>query len=110
ADLAVSRAGASTLGELPAAGLPAVLVPYPFVHQEENARYLVRHGAAVQLSDACLYGPDGAPSADALLEVVLPLLEDRERRERMAAACRTLARPDAAQAIVAQLFALAERR
>lgn len=107
ADLALSRAGASVLGELPAAGLPAVLVPYPYVHQEENAEYLARHGAAVWLPDARLYGPDGAPAADALLEVVLPLLEDRERREKMAAASRKLARPDAAQEIVAQLFALA---
>lgn len=107
ADLAVSRAGASTLGELPAAGLPAVLVPYPYVHQEENAEYLVRHGAAVWLPDARLYGADGGPAADALLDVVLPLLEDRERREKMAAAARKLARPDAAQAILGHLFALA---
>lgn len=109
ADVAVSRAGASVLGELPAVGLPAVLIPYPFVHQEENAEYLVRHGAAVRLSDAQLYGPDGTPEASALLEAVLPLLEDRARRERMSAAARALARPEAARAIVAELFSLARQ-
>src|SRR5262249_26248239 len=56
ADLVLCRSGASTLGELPAAGLPAVLVPYPYVHQDENADYLVKHGAARKVPDDTMLG------------------------------------------------------
>jgi UDP-N-acetylglucosamine--N-acetylmuramyl-(pentapeptide) pyrophosphoryl-undecaprenol N-acetylglucosamine transferase len=100
ADVAVCRSGASTLGELPAAGLPAILVPYPYVHQEENADYLVRNGAAVKVLDSQLRGAGGRPDPTALLAALRPILEDAARRAGMAAAARRIARPDAAGAIV----------
>lgn len=90
ADLVVSRAGASTLGELPAAGAPAVLVPgeYEGWSQAPNAEYLQSQGAAVMLRNSEL---------DRLAGTVLELLGDDARLEDMRAAMRRLARPDAAR-------------
>lgn len=102
ADLAVCRAGASTLGELPLFGLPAVLVPYPHAwrYQRVNADWLVRRGAAVRLDDERI----GAE----LVPTVLRLLNDpavlAEMREHMQA----LARPDAASRLADELLALAQ--
>ncbi len=101
ADLAVMRAGASTLGELPAAGLPAVLVPgiYEGGHnQRPNARYLEERGAAVVLDNDQLAR---------LTDVVRDLLTDDTRRRSMAEAARRLARPDAAQRLVRMLQEIA---
>ena len=102
ADLAVSRAGASTMGEFPLFGLPAVLVPYPHAwqYQKVNAEYLVRCGAAVRVNDEDL-GEQLAPT-------VLALLENRSRLEAMAAAARRLAKPQAAMAIAAEIERLVE--
>jgi UDP-N-acetylglucosamine--N-acetylmuramyl-(pentapeptide) pyrophosphoryl-undecaprenol N-acetylglucosamine transferase len=107
ADLAICRSGASILGELPAAGLPAILVPYPYVHQEENADYLVRGGAAVKVLDTNLRTRDGNPDSAALLAAVKAILGDAARRSSMAAAARRLARPHAAGAIAEVLRSLA---
>lgn len=92
ADLAIARSGASVLGEMPATGTPSVLVPLPdpAVHQGENAEYLAQHGAAVVLANHDL------GQLPALLDA---LLGDPARLARMAAAARTLSRPDAASAI-----------
>ena len=108
ADVVVSRAGATTLAELAAAGRPAVLVPLPAAtddHQRKNAEILDRAGAAVLLDQRDL-------TADRLASVVGDLIADPERRGRMAAAMRTFARPDAASRIVDRLIELArpERR
>jgi UDP-N-acetylglucosamine--N-acetylmuramyl-(pentapeptide) pyrophosphoryl-undecaprenol N-acetylglucosamine transferase len=97
ADLALTRAGASTLGELPAFGLPAILVPYPYAwrYQRVNASYLVRHGAAVQIEDAQLAGE--------IIPKVRDLMADKEQLGMMSHAMRSLARPTAAAKIATLL-------
>lgn len=101
ADLALCRSGASTLGELPAVGLPAVLVPYAYAggHQRLNARYLEKNGAAVILDDSNL---------DQMLPVVGTLLHDEAKLRAMRDAASRLARPDAARRIARILLELAD--
>lgn len=108
ADLAVCRSGASTLAELPAAGLPAVLVPYPYVHQEENADYLVRRGAAVKVADAEMLGV-GRTEDGLLYRTIRRLLEENPERTLMHERSRALARPDAARRLADLLLDLAAR-
>ncbi len=100
ADLVLCRAGASTLAEINAWGLPSILVPYPYAaqgHQEENAEILTRAGAAVRVGDADLRGT-------ALVDAVQTLLGDERRRAAMAAASRALGRPDAAEVVAGLLI------
>jgi UDP-N-acetylglucosamine--N-acetylmuramyl-(pentapeptide) pyrophosphoryl-undecaprenol N-acetylglucosamine transferase len=105
ADLMVGRAGASVLGELPAFGLPGVLVPGTFAggHQRHNADWLVEVGAAVRLDDEELQ------QEDTLTTTILSLLDDPTRRRAMAAAARALDRPEAAARIADLLSSLAGR-
>ena len=102
ADLAVARAGGSVF-ELAAAGLPSILVPYPHAtadHQTTNARFMERAGAAVVIPDAELDGPR-------LAREVAVLLGAPQRTAAMAKAAAVVARPDAAERIAEELFALA---
>jgi UDP-N-acetylglucosamine--N-acetylmuramyl-(pentapeptide) pyrophosphoryl-undecaprenol N-acetylglucosamine transferase len=101
ADLALMRAGASVMGELPAVGLPAILVPYPYAggHQVFNAHFLADAGAAIVVEDNKLNG---------LLPLMGELLADEARRTAMSEAARRLARPDAATNIARLLLEVAK--
>ncbi len=101
ADLVVSRAGASALGEYPLFGLPAVLVPYPYVwrYQKVNADYLAERNAAIILQDELL--------EDKLPVILKDLLSNKSKLEAMRTALKSLSHPDAADAIASQLVELA---
>lgn len=101
ADLVLSRAGASTLGEFPLFNLPAILVPYPHAwrYQRINAEFLARQGAAIVIDDQELQ--------DRILPMVQDLIRDRERREKMKSAMKSLAQPNAAESIGQLLLDLA---
>jgi UDP-N-acetylglucosamine--N-acetylmuramyl-(pentapeptide) pyrophosphoryl-undecaprenol N-acetylglucosamine transferase len=96
ADLVIGRSGATTVAELAIAGVPAVFIPYPTAadnHQVLNAREMVAKGAALLFEQAAL-------TADSFAKQLAPLFADDARRAAMAAAMRSLARPDAAKQIV----------
>ncbi|MEO7837178.1 MAG: glycosyltransferase, partial [Acidimicrobiales bacterium] len=99
ADLAVCRAGGTSVAELAAVGLPSVFVPLPIAphdHQTANAAALVRAGAALVV-------PDGELTAERLAAEVDPLLADPRRRQAMSAAGLALARPGAADDVASLL-------
>jgi UDP-N-acetylglucosamine--N-acetylmuramyl-(pentapeptide) pyrophosphoryl-undecaprenol N-acetylglucosamine transferase len=99
ADLAVARAGGSVF-EIAAHGVPAVLVPYPHAaadHQSANARWMTDAGAAVVIADDEL-------TAARLARAVAELLADRTALATMAAASRSLARPQAAREVAQELL------
>ena len=97
ADVAVFRAGATGLAELAARGVPAILIPYPYAaenHQEKNARAMEAAGAAEVILNRDLSG--------AVLKAKLhALLADDAHRTAMAAAMRSLGKPEAAEEIAA---------
>lgn len=101
ADLAVSRAGAATLGEFPAVGLPAILIPYPYAwrYQKVNADYLVGAGAAVRLDDKEM--------ATQLAPTIRRLMDDTATLEKMRRAAIALHRPGAARRVADLLTKLA---
>lgn len=92
ADLVLSRSGASSVAEIAALAVPAVLVPYPLAtadHQTTNARFLVDAGAAIMF-------PDAQIDDEAFSHSLLELLRDGARREQMREAARGLAQDKAA--------------
>jgi len=103
ADLVVSRAGAGTLAEISALGLPSILVPFPHAkddHQTYNARFLARSGAAHVVAEHEL-GPGGLGS------LVETLFADRNGLQAMADAARKHATPRAADDVAEILVRLA---
>jgi UDP-N-acetylglucosamine--N-acetylmuramyl-(pentapeptide) pyrophosphoryl-undecaprenol N-acetylglucosamine transferase len=105
ADLAVCRSGALTVAELAAAGVPAVLVPFPAAvddHQTRNAEFVVKQGAAVLL-------PESALTPNTLAGTLRDLLAGgRPRFERMAQAARSAAITDADQRLADACVAVAK--
>jgi UDP-N-acetylglucosamine--N-acetylmuramyl-(pentapeptide) pyrophosphoryl-undecaprenol N-acetylglucosamine transferase len=106
ADLAICRSGATTLAEITARGVPAILIPWSGAadnHQEGNARALERRGAATIILDSEL-SPNGlAAGIDEMLSQPYRLVE-------MAAASRSAGRPDAAQQVVDVLASISAER
>jgi UDP-N-acetylglucosamine--N-acetylmuramyl-(pentapeptide) pyrophosphoryl-undecaprenol N-acetylglucosamine transferase len=101
ADLALTRAGAISIAELCAWGIPPILVPLPTAaadHQTHNARTLADAGAAVHL-------PQGELTAARLDAVVRELVEDPARLARLAEAARARGRPDAVDRIAERILA-----
>jgi UDP-N-acetylglucosamine--N-acetylmuramyl-(pentapeptide) pyrophosphoryl-undecaprenol N-acetylglucosamine transferase len=101
ADLAICRAGATTVTELAIAGLASLLVPFPLAthdHQRHNAAELVEAGAAVLVSEVGL--------AQVLPETLEALISDRSRLAAMGEAARSVAKPDAAHHVVDELVAI----
>jgi UDP-N-acetylglucosamine--N-acetylmuramyl-(pentapeptide) pyrophosphoryl-undecaprenol N-acetylglucosamine transferase len=105
ADLVVARAGASTLGELAALGLPAVLIPYPYAaedHQTANARAFEAAGAAAILADREL-------NADSLWWLLREIMQPA-RLQTMRNAARSLSTKDPIATILARVDALTSRK
>lgn len=105
ADLAVARAGANTVHELAASGVPSILVPYPHAtanHQEANARALERAGGAEVVLDRDL-------TPERFAESVRSLTEDVERRAVMGKAAAGWATPDAAGRVAELVRSVARR-
>jgi UDP-N-acetylglucosamine--N-acetylmuramyl-(pentapeptide) pyrophosphoryl-undecaprenol N-acetylglucosamine transferase len=99
ASLVIARAGALTLAELAIAGRPAILIPLPTAaddHQSKNAARFAAASAAIVLNQRTSTGAD-------LAQLLSDLLADSGRRQAMAAAMRSLARPNAAADIVDRL-------
>ena len=101
ADLVVSRAGASVLGEFPCFGLPAILVPYPHAwrYQKVNAETLTKHGAALMVEDSKL--------KSGLFLTINKLFETPEKLETMRTAMLSLRSDNAAGKIATQIYELA---
>ena len=102
ADLVICRAGASTVSELTALAVPAVIVPSPYVtnnHQEKNARILEKHGGARVILEKDATG-------EALYRVAGEILRSPELRRSMSAGMAELGIPDATERIYRTVMAL----
>ncbi len=95
ADLVIGRAGAATLAEITALGIPAILIPYPFAaadHQYYNALDLERNGAAVVIVEQDLTSIE-------LLKEIEKIINDRDLHSRMSILSKELGRPEAVDLI-----------
>ena len=102
ADLVICRAGASTISELTALGMPAIMVPSPYVtnnHQEKNARLLEAHGGAEVLLES-------EASGEALYRAAADILRSPDRQAQMKQGMAQLGISDAAERIYKTVMAL----
>jgi UDP-N-acetylglucosamine--N-acetylmuramyl-(pentapeptide) pyrophosphoryl-undecaprenol N-acetylglucosamine transferase len=103
ADVVVARSGALTLSEIAVAGLPSILIPYPYAaadHQRKNSETFANAGAAKVILDREL---DGAKLSEALFEI----LNDKNLRAKMSEGAKTLARPNALKDIADEIERIA---
>ncbi len=103
ADLVVARAGATTLAELTVMGKAMILVPYPGAadnHQEINADWLVKAGAAIKCREEETTGME-------LAEIIVGLVENQTKRESLATMAQKLGEPNAASHLVRHCVELA---
>ncbi|MDG2424629.1 MAG: UDP-N-acetylglucosamine--N-acetylmuramyl-(pentapeptide) pyrophosphoryl-undecaprenol N-acetylglucosamine transferase [Phycisphaerales bacterium] len=108
ASVAISRAGANSVGEIQANAVPAIFLPYPYhrdQHQLFNAKPLVDAGGAHVVQDR-----DDMPTSDEVGHLVENMLNNPTERRAMAEALASQARPDAAEAVAALLLAAANVR
>ncbi len=106
ADLVICRAGATSIAEITALGLPAIVVPYPFAaddHQEINARVLAEKGAVVMIKQESLTG-------STLADAIRRFYENPGELERIKKAVKGFARPGAGETIVEDYTRLIEGR
>jgi UDP-N-acetylglucosamine--N-acetylmuramyl-(pentapeptide) pyrophosphoryl-undecaprenol N-acetylglucosamine transferase len=106
ADLILSRAGASSLNEIEAAGTPCIIIPSPNVtdnHQEKNARVMERNGAALVMLEPGL-------TAEALYQAARELMRDAKRRSEMRAALHKMSVVDSAERIYETILELAAQK
>lgn len=99
ASLVVARAGAQTIAEVSALGIPAVFVPYPYAaedHQTINAKAMTNTGSA-------LWFPESETKEEGFDEMLLNLLKDKEQLKKMARAARSNFKEDSAQQVVLHL-------
>ena len=102
ADAVVSRAGAMTLSEIAAAGVPSVLIPYPRAagdHQTKNGRELAKAGAAILL-------PDEGLTPDVLFGHLSKILDQGEKRRKMREAVSRFRTPDCESVILREILSL----
>lgn len=105
ADLIICRAGATTIAEVTAIGIPAVFIPYPYAsenHQYWNARAIAEKGGGIIIEEAEL-------SHQRLLKVMSEFLEDNEKRSKMKNISKCLGKPDATAVIANLIFSMVQR-
>lgn len=102
ADLVISRAGALSISEFSVCGKPAILIPLPTAanhHQDYNAKFMERNGAAVVIVEDKLSGEN-------LLKTIETIIFDKNRLHKMSMASKNLAIEDAAEKILAEILKL----